>query len=229
MILVDWDELAAREEARYADGARRLPADPDARQRQLVRMAMAAGGAGLARLMQGRDSEAAEWLERSADRYRESWEAAPPESWGRVVGAVKARVLAADAGGASADAEWALAQLPDDGVSAIGRYAGALAALVLGDDERAASLARSLTREPSEAFPAPVATALHALAARDAAAYAAAAREVLASFESRDAYLEDVPVADTVLVLERLADDRGLAAELESALLPPRRAARSRT
>ena len=40
------------------------------------------------------------------------------------------------------------------------------------------------------------------------------------SFEERDAYLEDIPVADTVLVLELLAADRGLAVGLRSPLLP---------
>jgi hypothetical protein len=46
---------------------------------------------------------------------------------------------------------------------------------------------------------------------------------VLDSFEAREEYLEDVPVADTVLVLQALARERGLAAELRrSALLPDR-------
>jgi hypothetical protein len=46
-------------------------------------------------------------------------------------------------------------------------------------------------------------------------------RSVLESFETRDAYLEDLPAADTVLVLQALAQRRGLAtAELESELLP---------
>jgi hypothetical protein len=44
---------------------------------------------------------------------------------------------------------------------------------------------------------------------------------VLASFESRDAFLEDVHVADTVLVLDALARDRGIGTEpLSSRLLP---------
>ena len=38
---------------------------------------------------------------------------------------------------------------------------------------------------------------------------------------ARDDFLEDVPVADTVLVLQALADERGLAVELESSVLPP--------
>jgi hypothetical protein len=43
---------------------------------------------------------------------------------------------------------------------------------------------------------------------------------VLESFETREEYLEDIPVADTVLVLQALAARRGIAAELSSSLLP---------
>jgi hypothetical protein len=43
---------------------------------------------------------------------------------------------------------------------------------------------------------------------------------VLESFETRDEYLEDMPVADTVLVLQALAARRDLAANLTSPLLP---------
>jgi hypothetical protein len=57
---------------------------------------------------------------------------------------------------------------------------------------------------------------------RDAAAYDEAVRSVLRSFELREAYLEDVPVADTVLVLQSLATERGIEAALESPLLPGR-------
>lgn len=218
---MDWGEAARRSESRYEDGAQRLPDDAEARQRQLVRIAMAAGSAGLARLMGARRSEAADWFIRSAERYRESWEAAPPESWGRLIGALKARVLADDWTGAVDDARWALAQRPAESASPIGRYAAALAALILGDDAEAERLAASLLREHPDAFPKPVAVALSALAASDRETYAAAAAAVLASFEERDAYLDDVPVADTVLVLEALARRRGIEANLRSALLPP--------
>jgi hypothetical protein len=57
-------------------------------------------------------------------------------------------------------------------------------------------------------------------AGTDAVGYVEAIEAVLESFESRDAYLEDVPVADTVLVLQSLAESRGLHADLESELLP---------
>lgn len=215
---MEWDEHAARGRGRYLDGETRLPDDPDDRQRQLVRMAMAAGAVGLARLMQGRGDDAREWLVRAAERYRESWDAAPPGSWGRPIGALKARVLARDAAGAGHDAAWTLDAVPADEASPIGVYAAVLALLVLGRDAEAAERAERL-RE-AEGFPADVGEALHALARGDAAAYAEAAASVLRSFEERDAYLEDIPVADTVLVLELLAADRGLAAGLRSPLLP---------
>jgi len=43
---------------------------------------------------------------------------------------------------------------------------------------------------------------------------------VLASFEERDEYLEGIPAADTVLVLQALAEPRGLHADLDSSALP---------
>ena len=52
--------------------------------------------------------------------------------------------------------------------------------------------------------------------------YLIAVESVLASFERRDEYLEEIPVADTVLVLQALANRRGLAADLASPLLPRR-------
>jgi hypothetical protein len=217
---VDWEGHAEREEARYQDGLRRLPDEPDARQRQLVRVAMAAGGAGLARLMQDRRGEAAGWFARSAERYRESFENAPPESWGRLIGAIKSRVLAGDREGASEDARWALEQGPAESPSPIGRYAATLADLVLDEDAEAGRLAQELQREPDDRFPRPVADALAALAARDAGRYGDAVRGVLESFENRDEYLEEIPVADTVLVLEALAERRGIAAHPRSQLLP---------
>jgi hypothetical protein len=214
---VDWDDHAEREEGRYADGMSRLPTDPDARQKQLVRVAMAAAGAGLARLMQGRQGEAAGWFARSAERYRASWEDAPPGSWGRLIGAVKSRILAGDWERAADDARWALEQGPHESDSSIGPYAAALAALTLEDDARAAELADRLRGSD---FPESVAAAIGALAAADRDGYADSVAAVLESFETREAYLEDIPVADTVIVLEALAERRGLAARPRSPLLP---------
>jgi hypothetical protein len=194
-----------------------LPDDPDGRQKQLVRVAMAAGGAGLARLMQGRRGEAAGWLARAAERYRESYADAPPGSWGRLIGAVKSRILAGDWARATEDARWTLEQRPEESGSPIGAYAAALATLTLAEDEQAHELALSLR---GAEFPQPVADALAAISSHNPDAYADALARVLESFETREAYLEDIPVADTVLVLDALAARRGLAVEPRSPLLP---------
>jgi hypothetical protein len=216
--VTDWNAHFEREQRRYRDGEARLPEDSDERQRQLTRMGNAAGGAGLALLMAGRRKEGAEWLARAAERYRESFAEAPPGSWGRPIGAMKARILAADWDAAVEEAQWALDAGAADAESPIGRYAAALAYLTLGDDERARVRADSIrTRED---FPAAVADALAFIASGDIVGYTGAVEAVLESFETRDEYLEDIPVADTVIVLQALAGRRGLRVELASALLP---------
>src|SRR5215468_525060 len=132
-----WQAHLEREEARYVDGERRLPdaGDADARQRQLTRLGNASAGAGLALLMLGRRGEAAAALTRAAERYRESFADAPPDSWGRPIGAVKARILAGDWDGAAADSQWTLDAGAATAASPIGRYSAALASLVLADYE----------------------------------------------------------------------------------------------
>jgi hypothetical protein len=215
----DWDAHVEREVARYEDGEARLPglADPDDRQRQLTRMGNAAGGAGLALLMDGRPDEAAPWFARAAERYRESFPEAPPGSWGRPIGAVKARLLAGDWDGALADAEWALGVGSRNADSPIGRYAASLALLVLDQDDEALVQAASI--QGRDDFPNDVADALAALALRDVDAYSSAVSSVLRSFETREEYLEDLPVADTVIVLQALAARRAMAVDLSSSLL----------
>ena len=52
-------------------------------------------------------------------------------------------------------------------------------------------------------FPHDVADALACIAAGDVVGYVEAVESVVESFETRDEYLEDVPVADTALVLAR--------------------------
>jgi hypothetical protein len=216
----DWEAHLEREQARYADGESRLPnaEDSDARQRQLTRLGNAAGGAGLALLMLGRADDAGQWFHRAAARYRESFEDAPPGSWGRPIGAIKSLVLAGDWAAAEEASRWALDAGAASAESPIGRYAAALALLVLGDDEGARVQADAIrTRDD---FPADVGDALAYVAAQDVVGYTEAVEAVLASFEARDEYLEDLPVADTVLVLQALARRRGIQAELSSPLLP---------
>ena len=216
----DWAAHLEREEARYRDGEARLPGaqDPDARQRQLTRLGNAASGAGLALLMLGRRDDASARFHRAAERYRESFPDAPPDSWGRPIAAVKALVLAGDRAEAEDAARWALETGAAGAESPIGRYAAALALLVLGEDEQARVQADAIrTRDD---FPRDVGDALAYLAAQDVLGYAEAVEAVLESFAARDEYLEDLPVADTVLVLQALARTRGMAVELSSPLLP---------
>ena len=208
--------MRARE--RYEDGLARLPDEPDERQRQLTRMGNAAWAAGLAYLMSGDSDESREWLLRAADTYRQSWADAPAGSWGRPIGAIKSRLIAGDTTGARDDAGWALAAGAATSESPIGRYAATLALLVLGEDAEAASLAATLTGDA--AIPSAVSDSLTALAAGDQAAYQAGVVALVADFESRTEYLEDIAVADTVLALQVLAEARGLAVSLESPLLP---------
>jgi hypothetical protein len=202
---VDWAEIARRQEerSRTAQGA--------------VLCGNAAYGAGLAQLMLGDRAAAREWLDRAVSAYRDSWADAPPDSWGRPIAAMKARLLAGEP--ADAEARWALDAGADEAETPIGRYAAALAHLVLGDDERARVHADAIrTRDD---FPSDVGDTLATIAAgTDAVGYVEAIEAVLESFETREEYLEDVAVADTVLVLQALAEARGLRVELSSPLLP---------
>jgi hypothetical protein len=181
-------------------------------------MGNAAGGAGLALLMQGDREEASKWLHRAAEVYRESIDGAPAGSWGRPIGAMKALILAGDWLAAEEAASWALELGAAEAESPIGRYAAALALLILDRDHDAIVHADAIrTRDD---FPKDVGDSLAFIAAQDVVGYIYAIESVLESFETRDEYLEDIPVADTVLVLQALADRRGLAAELSSPLLP---------
>lgn len=168
--------------------------------------------------MAGDTESAREWFARAVERYRESYEHAPPGSWGRPIAILKARVLSDDWTGAEADARWTLEEGAAEAESPIGRYAGCLALLVLGRDEDARILADGLRTH--EDFPSAVGDALAMVAAQDPVGYIEAIEAVLESFELRDEYLEDLPIADTVMVLQALAARRNMAANLQSPLLP---------
>jgi tetratricopeptide (TPR) repeat protein len=216
--MADWEGRATRARERFEDGAARLPDDPDERQRQLTRMGNAAWAAGLCHLMLGQRKEADAWLMRAAETYRESWSDAPPGSWGRPIGAMKSRLIARDLEGAREDARWALDAGAADSDSPIGRYAAALALLVRSEDARVSALAETLVGV--EAIPPGVIDSLIALATSDEAGYERAIRALLADFETRDEFLEDVAVADTVVALQVLAAERGSAVPLTSPLVP---------
>ena len=198
---MDWGDRAEAAIARYRGGETR-----DADQRQLTQLANSAWAAGLSLLMAGRDDESREWLRLAAGRYRESWDAGgAPDAWGRPLGAMKALLIAGD--DAADAARWALDAGALEAESPIGRYAGALALLVLGRDEEAAAVAETLL---GDGFPDDVAAALSALGRRDTARYRAAVASVRRSFEEREAFLEDVSVSDTAIALDVLAASRGL-------------------
>lgn len=195
-----------------------MPDEPDPRQRQLTRMGNAANAAGLALLMAGEADDARIWLELGAARWRESYAEAPAGSWGRPIGAIKAHVLAADWDAAGRDADWALEEGAATSESPIGKYAACLALLVGGRWRDARVLADDLRTH--EGFPRDVADAMAFIAAEDVAGYSVAIDSVLESFETRSDYLEDIPVADTVLVLQAIARRRGIEVEVSSPLLP---------
>jgi hypothetical protein len=207
---VEWRERYERAAARYAAGETR-----ELDERQLVQLANSAWAAGLSALMAGDRWEAWRWLRQAAARYRESWDAGgAPYAWGRPIGALKAFLIAGEAGREHGlpdkslllAALWALDVGATETESPIGRYAGVLALLVLDRDAEAAALLPTLGDE----FPPDVADALAALVRRDAEAYRDAANRIRRSFETRESHLEDVPVPDTALALDALAARRGL-------------------
>ena len=202
---VDWVPLFEEKRARY--------------ERSLVMQGNAAYAAGLALLM-AHDGRASDWLRLASARWRESWDAgAAPDAWGRPIGAIKAALLAGDARQIAGLASWALQTGAAASESPIGRYAATLALLALDRPGDAGEIASALAGRDD--FPADVAEALAAIATADSDALAGALESVVRSFEDRDAFLEDVPVADTALALAALARRRGLDVALPpSAVLP---------
>ena len=182
----------------------------------LLLEAMAAEARGQRALLAGDVPGGEQEMRMAAERYRGSWEAAPPTAYGRLVGMLKAAVIAGDAGD---EAAYARAELAAAGASPTASYALAIAALVLGDDDGARAAAGRM-RDGSGPF-ARAADAVAALARGDGSAYATALAAIVADFAARDEHLTGVPIADTALMLERLAAPRGLAAHPQTPLLPP--------
>ena len=154
-------------------------------------------------------------LRAASDRYRASWEAAPPDAFGRLVGMLKAAVIV---GEGETAARYVHTALGDDPGSPTAAYAVAIAALVHGDDERAAAAAERM-RGGSDAFDR-TADAIAALAAGDPGAYAVALGAIVDDFAGREEHLTGVPIADTAIMLERLAAARGISAGVHSPLMP---------
>ena len=168
-------------------------------------------------LLAGDDTAARDALRAASDRYRASWDVAPPDAYGRLVGMLKAAVLAGEATTAARFVRSAVQEPPPSPTSA---YALAVAALVEGDDEMA-ERASEVMHGGSEAF-GRAAEAIAAIARRDASAYAAAVEAIVADFAGREDHLTGVAIADTALMLERLAAPRRMAARPASPLVPDR-------
>jgi hypothetical protein len=176
--------------------------------------AIRADGEGLRLLLDGEETRGRERLRDAVERYRASWELAPPRSFGRLIGMLKAAIIEGDAGEAAAYARRAVGEAD----SPPSHYALAMAALVDGDDATAAREAAGM-REGSEAFRR-AAEAIEAIAAQDGPRYDAAVRAIVADFEAREDHLTGVRIADTALMLERLAAARRMAVYPPSALMP---------
>jgi hypothetical protein len=152
-----------------------------------------------------------ELLRRARDAYLASHAETGSSSWGRILGALKMAILAGD--GAEAIARQAVAET-ESADSPASTYVRALALVCLGRDPDVGAML-----DAGDAFER-TGRALAALAAADSTAYAAAIAGIVADFEARDQHLSGVPVADTALVLERLAEARGIAARPASSLVP---------
>lgn len=173
------------------------------------------GVAHRAALAGDRAASRAAWQEAVAS-YRASWECASPTSFGRLVGMLKAAILAGDGAEEAEYVERTLAEA--EATSPTAAYAQAIAALVLGDDRRAEAWAAMMSGA-SPAF-GRTATAIVALADADAAGYRAALEEIVADFAARESHLTGVAIADTALMLEALAAPRGLRVGLTGPLMP---------
>jgi hypothetical protein len=199
--VVDWIPFIEEKQSRYGRGQ--------------VMQGNVAYAAGLGLLMAGEDGRP--WLRRAAARWRESWEFAAPNAWGRPIGVLKALLLAGD--DVDEAAHWTLELGAATAESPIGGYAGALALLSLSRREEAAHVAQSLRAR--EDFPHDVADALFAIAAVDVDGFTDAVQSVVRSFETREEYLEDAAVADTALVLDLLARRNGIDVPLPASPVLP--------
>jgi hypothetical protein len=190
----------------------------DGEHRELMIAAIQTEGEAHAALLAGEHDAARAAYARAVEQYRASWALAPPKSYGRLVGLLKAAVLAGHAPAAAWEVRAALAGDENADGSPVASYVLAVAAVILDDDEEVAI--RAARMEPrGEAFER-TATALRALAARDADAYATALAAIEADFAARTDHLTGVAIADTAVMLELLAAERGMAAGVDSPLVP---------
>ena len=159
-------------------------------------------------------------LREAAARYRSSWEAAPPRSYGRLVAYLKSAVLAGD--GDARPPPTCEAQLDgacDSPTSCYALAAGGPRRRRRRHRRRARRRACARATTPSTARPRrwrpwPPGTAPR---------YRGAVAAIVADFEGRDAHLTGVPVADTAMLMEALARAAAASRPIESPLMPAAR------
>ena len=186
--------------------------------RDLMLEAIAAEGRAHAALLGGDHDGARRTYAEAADLYRRSWALAPPKSYGRLVGLLKAATIGGAARPAAEEVREELREDPEADGSPVAAYVRAVAAVAVGDDEAVPGYAETMETR-GDAFER-TAAALRALAAADGDAYAAALAAIEADFAAREAHLTGVAIADTAVMLELLAAERGIAARPDSPLVP---------
>lgn len=161
-------------------------------------------------LLAGGPAQAA--LDRARLAYLASHAESGPRSWGRLVGALKMAILA----GHEVEPTARLTVSETEGVepTPATAYARALAQVALGESPDVSPMLGA-----GDAYER-TGRALHALAEGDQAGYRAALLEIVSDFEARESHLSGVPIADTAMVLERLASERGMAVHPDTALVP---------
>src|SRR3954470_15960723 len=152
--------------------------------------AIAAEGRAPAAPLAGDHETARHAYAEAVDGYRASWAVAPPRSYGRLVGLLKAAVLGGAARPAADEGRAARRDEPDADGSPVAAYVRAVAAVIAGDDEEVAAWAATL--EPRGRAVGRTAAALRALAAGDGEAYATALKAIEADFAGRDEHLTGV-------------------------------------
>jgi hypothetical protein len=140
-----------------------------------------------------------EGFREAAALYWASYQLAPPSSYGRLVGMLKAAVLG---GGGAEEAGIVRALLPDGGTSSTSWYAVGIAALIAGDGGVAARAAQEM-RAGGDAF-GRAADAITAIAVGDDEGAEAAIAAIEADFASREAHLTGVAIADTAVLFTTL-------------------------
>jgi hypothetical protein len=197
---------------------RKLVGVQDGEHRDLMIAAIETEGRAHTALLAGDHDAARTAYAKAVEQYRASWALAPPKSYGRLVGLLKAAVLAGQEGPAAAEVRAALDDDDDAAGSPVASYVLAVAALIAGDDDEVAIRAERMESR-GEAFER-TASALRALAGGDDVAYANALAAIAMDFAARSDHLTGVPIADTAVMLELLAARRGMAVKPASPLVP---------